>query len=64
MNNRGSLAGLRDACLQEQAARVAKLTAAQKRKAWDAARGVVSKTLGKIQKGVRHGKTKNFTGNH
>lgn len=50
MNNKGSLAGLRDACQQEQAARVAKLTDAQKRKAWDAARGVVSKTLDKITK--------------
>ena len=50
MNNKGSLAGLRDACLQEQAARAAKLTDAQKREAWDAARGVVSKTLDKIPK--------------
>lgn len=50
MNNKGSLAGLRDTCRQEMESRVAGWTDAQKFRAWDSARGVSNQTINKIKK--------------
>lgn len=50
MSNKGSLAGLRDACRQEIESRVAGWTDAQKLRAWNHARGVLNQTIDKIKK--------------
>lgn len=50
MNNKGSLAGLREACRQEMESRVAGWTDAQKLRAWNHARGILNQTIDKIKK--------------
>ena len=50
MNNKGNLAGLRDACQADMLARVAGMSDKQKLEAWNRARGILNQTIDKIKK--------------
>ena len=50
MNNKGSLAGLREACQADMLARVAGMSDKQKLRAWNHARGILNQTINKIKK--------------
>lgn len=49
MNNKGSLAGLREACQADMLARVAGMSDKQKLQAWNRARNIVATTLKTIK---------------
>ena len=49
MNNKGSLAGLREACQADMIARVAGMSDRQKLEAWNRARGILNQTINKIK---------------
>ena len=49
MNNKGSLAGLREACQADMLARVAGMSDKQKLQAWNKARNIATTTLKAIK---------------
>lgn len=49
MNNKGSLAGLREACQADMLARIAGMSDKQKKQAWDRARNIATTTLKAIK---------------
>lgn len=50
MNNKGSLAGLLEACQADVLARVAGMSDKQKLRAWNSARDILNQTIDKIKK--------------
>lgn len=60
MNNKGSLAGLREACQADMLARVAGMSDKQKLQAWNRARNIATTTLKAIRGDIMKNRAENF----